>query len=199
MTAGGILPGEMTPARRSSRALFVASGAAVLAMAGCSTHSAGSAGLRSCKTYSACSLLTASDVTAATATRIDAGAENDVNATPSTERAEQVMCTYTGRSTAPFVSLQIRCCPCNDNDPAATPQAYADDATTVTAVDGVGDSAFWVETSPDAGEPVVDLLVVYLGADLQVIVSVSLPLGESFSFDPLAAAKKMAAVAVSRL
>lgn len=136
---------------------------------------------------------------AATGTKVDAGAENDVNATPSTELAEQVMCTYSGKSTAPFVSLQIRCCPCSDNDPAATADAYAGDTTSVMGVDGVGDSAFWVQTNPDAGVPIVDLLVVYVGADLQVVVSVSLPLGQAFPFDPLAAAKKMAATAVSRL
>ena len=180
--------------------MLIASCAACFSTVACSSHRSGAtAATGPCKAYSACAVLTASDVTAATGAKLDAGVENDVTASPSAGRAEQVMCTYAGKSSDPFVSLQIRCCPCGDNNPGAVVQANAGDTTTVTDVSGIGDSAFWVESSPDAGVPVVDLLIVYIGADLQVVVSVSIPLGQTFPFDPLAAAKQMAARAVSRL
>jgi hypothetical protein len=159
----------------------------------------GSSSTGSCKTYSACAVLTESDVRSATGLPVEAGAEDDLNVTPSAQLPEQVMCTYAGKSTDPFVSLRIRCCPCDDNDASSVPQVYAGDATTVTAVSGIGDAAFWVETTADAGLPVVDLLIVYVGADVQLVVSLSLPLGQGFPFDPLSAAKAMAAAARARL
>jgi hypothetical protein len=126
--------------------------------------------------------------------------ENDPTGTVANASAEIATCTYdTGRAADPFVAIRVRCCPCGDNDPDAAPQAYAVAGTTVTAVDGVGESAFWIETSPEAGVLLFDQLVVFVGADLEVVVSLSVPLGQVFTFDPLAAAKRMATAALPRL
>jgi hypothetical protein len=152
-----------------------------------------------CKTYSACAVLTASDVTAATGTKFGAGMENDI-ASPTAASAERVMCNYaTGKTTDPVVTSQVRCCPCGDNRPGSVAEAFGGAGMTVTTVSGVGDSAFWVAPIADAGLPNIDQLIVFVGADLQVVITVSAPMGQTFSFDPLAAAEQMAMVAVSRL
>ena len=145
--------------------------------------------------HEACALLTASDVTSATGSKFTAGLETDTDATAGGPSAR---CDYdTGKSTAPFVSATVRCCPCGNPDAAA--QSYAGDATTVTSIAGVGDRALSIETSADAAAPLIDQLVVWVGADIEVTVTVSLSLGQAFTFDPLAAAKAMAEKAVSRL
>ena len=153
-----------------------------------------------CKTYRACAVVTAADVTAATGTTFQPGVENDANASPGASAAASVTCTYaTGKTTDPFVTVLVRCCGCGDNDPAAAQQAFGGGGMTVTFVSGVGDVALWVEMNADAGGPVIDQLIVFVGADLQVIVSVAVPLGQMFSFDPLAAATRIASAALPRL
>jgi hypothetical protein len=153
-----------------------------------------------CKAYRACTVVTAADVTAATGTTFQPGVENDVSASPGASAASSVTCVYdTGKTTNPFLRVLVRCCGCGDNDPPAAQQAFAGSGMTVTYVSGVGDVALWVETNADAGVPIIDQLIVFVGADLQVIVSIAVPLGQMFSFDPLAAAMRIAGAALPRL
>ncbi|HXN33615.1 MAG TPA: hypothetical protein VN894_17220 [Polyangiaceae bacterium] len=169
-----------------------------IATVACGERHGGGAGTGPvCKTYDACTVLTASDAAAATGSKFAPGVETDTTAATG---AASARCDYdTGKTTDPFVSALVRCCPCGDADPDATAQSYAGDGTTVTTVTGIGDSALWIETSADAGAPLIDQLVVFVGTELEVVVTVSVSLGQVFAFDPLAAAKQMARAALSRL
>jgi hypothetical protein len=183
-----------------SRLGLVLFGLGSVASAACTTQAVGPIPTAPvCRPRAACAVLTASDVTAATGTAFGDGTEA-MSADPSVPTATRALCTYaTGKAGDPVVSVLVRCCACGDNNPGEIAQAFGGDSTTVTDVSGVGDSAFWVATVPDAGLPMIDQLIVFVGADLQVVVTVSVPLGRTFAFDPLAAARKMAAAAVSNL
>jgi hypothetical protein len=112
---------------------------------------------------------------------------------------DAAICNYdTGRAADPVVSILIRCCPCGATDPTSILRAYGGAGMTVTSVGGVGNAAYWVATSSDAGGFVIDQLVVF-GTNVQLVVTISAGLEASFMFDPLAAAEGLARDALSRL
>jgi hypothetical protein len=109
----------MGAARRVWRGALAGLWLGCIATASCNgRHLSGAPGGHGCKTYNACAILSASDVTAATGSRFDAGMENDPTGTVANASAEIATCTYdTGRAADPFVAILVSCCPCGDNDP----------------------------------------------------------------------------------
>jgi len=157
-----------------------------------------SSGAGSCKTYTACDVLTASDVGGALGGTYAAGKEDDLSPTPSATQAEEVVCVYSAPSTGgAYASINVRCCPCGDNEPAVVRSTAVGTGATVTDVSGVGDTAFWSVLSAK-GLPVTGgTLYVFIGQDLFLTVNVGA--GTSFTGDPMTAAKKLALDAIARL
>jgi hypothetical protein len=123
----------------------------------------------------ACSLLSATTAGQAFGTTFADGIEYDTSLTASAAQAEVVGCRYKGTG-GWDVLTSVRYCPCGDNDPATTEQAAQSIGEVTSAVDGVGDSAFWAAPGPKAG--VLDhtyQLNAFVGADLYVIVTVTTP------------------------
>ena len=181
------------PAKR--QAALAALSLAVAGSSGCMNRG----GQGACKTYDACAVVTAADVSAAMGKKFVAGAESNPGATLAAPLAKSAICRYaTDKTTDPFVAVLLRCCPCGDNDPDAAAQSFGGAAMTVTPIAGIGDSAIWVAMNPDAGVPAIDQLIVYVDADFQIVVSIAVPLGEPFAVDPQMAAERIAATALSR-
>jgi hypothetical protein len=161
-------------------------------------HQAGGDGgaASTCKQYSACSLVSAQAVGQAFGTAFDAGTESDPNPTPSPTLAEEVQCAFAGTD-GWNVSVSVRCCPCNDNDPQSVESEDQTLGEATTAVSGIGDTAFWAAPGPDAGFlSNAYTLNAFVGASLYVTVNVTTPPSTP---DPEMGAETIAKAVVSGL
>jgi hypothetical protein len=162
--------------------------------------SGGGGGGGACKSYTACSLLTAADVNQALSTTVGTGMENDLSPSASATQAEGVGCSYLAANSEGAI-LTLICGLGNVNDPTGISMTYpASEGFTVMTVSGVGDSAWWITKSTDAAVSQVGKLIVFVGThitfDLSIRADVTGSIGNT---DPLTAAKQMGAAIVARL
>ncbi|SRR5579883_2146768 len=149
----------------------------------------------SCKSYTACSLITASDISQALSFNVGAGSETDISPTASSSSIESVLCSYGGSMGSAGVSLL--CADFAAFSPSAFISVAGDAAASEMPVSGVGDAAYWAAPTPGSKFQ-IGTLDVFLGqGHMQLSITVSTD--TTFTTDPLMAAEALARDAISRL
>ena len=144
-----------------------------------------------CKPYVACNLLSQSDVsTALMGMTVAAGMEDDFTLGSLVTDG----CDFTGMVS---VTLNVSCAPDLTNGPDlynSMNMAYGSHATPIM---GLGQAAFWITGSPDAGNAGQEILVVYYGGHSNFALTIDSLM--QTSLDLQSAATQMAHVVANHL